>query len=80
MRSDKKILIWFRKIKSFFVHVKTTVFGIERLDLCLLNKTKSFGFKKVPGLFWRTRKNWFLVCIKKKSDLFCNKKIRFVQS
>ena len=43
---DKKILIWFRKIKSIFVHVKKIVFDKEKSDLCLLNKTKSFGLKK----------------------------------
>ena len=72
---DKKDLIWFRKIKSIFVHLKKKkVFGIEKSDLCLLNKTKSFGFKKISDLFLRTRKIgfWFVL---KKSDLFYNKKI-----
>ena len=40
----KKKLIWFRKIRYVFVHVKKIVFGMEKSDLCLLNKTKSFGF------------------------------------
>ena len=41
---NKKFLIWFRKIRSVFVRVKKKkVFGIEKSDLCLLNKTKSFG-------------------------------------
>ena len=85
----KKKLIWFRKIKFVFVYVKKKrkrkVFGIEKSDLCLLNKTKSFSLKKkyiyiyILDLFLRTRKNWFLVCIYiKKKDLFYNKKFRFV--
>ena len=54
---DKKIkinkkLIWFRKIRSVFVRVKKKkVFGIEKSDLCLLNKIKSFCFKKYQICF-----------------------------
>ena len=40
----KKFLIGFRKIRLVFVHVKKIVFGIEKSDLCLLNKIKSFSF------------------------------------
>ena len=45
---NKKFLIWFRKIRSVFVHVKKKkkAFGIEKSNLCLLNKTKPFGFEK----------------------------------
>ena len=72
-------MIWFRKIRSIFVHVKKIVFGIEKSDLCLLNKTKSFGLKKISYLFLRTRKIGFWFVLKKKSDLFHNKKkYRFV--
>ena len=36
---------------------KKKEFGLEKSDLCLLNKTKSFDFfKKIPDLFLRTRK------------------------
>ena len=36
------------------------VFGENNLDLCLLNKSKSFGLKKkLSNLFFRTKKNWF---------------------
>ena len=41
-----KNLIWLRKIRSVFVHVKNKVLGIENSDMYLLNKTKSFGLKK----------------------------------
>ena len=68
-------MIWFRKIRSIFVHVKKIVFGIEKLDTCSLNKTNSFGFfkKKISDLILRTRNIgfWFVL---KKSDLFYNKK------
>ena len=60
-------MIWFRKIRSVFVHVKKKeeeeVFGIEKLDLCLLNKTKSIGFKK----------KYIYIYIY--SDVCCDKKI-----
>ena len=69
----KKKRIWFRKIRFVFVCVEKIVFNKEKLDMCLLNKTNSFGFFliKKSDLFLRTRKNGFLVCIKK-SDLFCS--------
>ena len=53
---------------------------MEKSDLCLLNKTKSFGLKKISYLFLRTRKiGFWFVLKKKKSDLFHNKKkYRFV--
>ena len=40
--------MWFglEKLDLFFVYVKKIVFGIEKSDLCLLNKTKSFGLLK----------------------------------
>ena len=61
-----KNLIWFRKIRSIFVHVKKKVdFGIEKLDMCLLNQKKSFGFKKRSDLFLRTRKIGFCFVLKK---------------
>ena len=77
-----KNLIWLRKIRSVFVHVKKIVFGIENSDLYLLNKTKSFGLKKkrILDLFLRTRKIGFWFVLKKKSDFFYNKKFRFVES
>ena len=60
-----KNLIWFRKIRSIFVHVKKKVFGIKKSDLCLLNKTKSFGLKKKSDMFLRTRKIGFWFVLKK---------------
>ena len=60
-----KNLIWFRKIRSIFVHVKKKVFGIEKSDLYLLNKTKSFGLKKKSDMFLRTRKIGFWFVLKK---------------
>ena len=65
-----KNLIWLRKIRSVFVHVKKKVLGIENSDLYLLNKTKSFGLKKknIRSVF-ENQKNWFLVCIKKKNQI-----------
>ena len=50
--------------------------GLEKSDLCLLNKTKSFDFKKKYQIcFWELEKNWFLVCIKKKNQIcFLTKK------
>ena len=54
MCCDKKIffLIWLEKIRYVFVHVKKKNFGEKNLDMCLLNKTKSFGLKKkISDLF-----------------------------
>ena len=54
----KKKLIWFiKKIRFVLVCVKKKKkFGKEKSNLCLLNKTKSFGLK-ISDLFLRTRKN-----------------------
>ena len=49
---------------------KKVVFGDKNSDLCLLHKIKSFDLKKVSDLFLRTKKKWFLITEKKKSDLF----------
>ena len=54
---------------------KKIVLDKEKSDLCLLNKTKSFGFKKYQICFLKIKKNWFLVCIKKKNQIcFVTKK------
>ena len=76
---DRFFFIWFRKIRYVFVHVKKKNFGEKNLDMCLLNKTKSFGFKKknIRSVFEKL-KNWFLICIKKNQIHFITKKIRFV--
>ena len=50
MCCDKKKKKWFGlEIRYVFVYVKKKkiVFGKEKSDLCLLNKTKSFGLKKI---------------------------------
>ena len=50
--------MWFglEKLDLFFVYVKKIVFGIEKSDLCLLNKTKSFGLLKKEKLVFNLRK------------------------
>ena len=72
-----KNLIWLRKIRSVFVHVKKkkSFWRNKNSDLCLLNKTKSFGFfkKNIRSIF-ENQKNWFLVCIKKNQIRFITKK------
>ena len=42
-----------------FLCVEKIVFGIEKSNMCLLNKTKSFGFKKYQIYFLKQKKkNW----------------------
>ena len=50
--------MWFglEKLDLFFVYVKKIVFGIEKSDLCLLNKTKSFGLLKKKKLVFNLHK------------------------
>ena len=48
----KKIDLGLEKIRSvfilfYFLCIDKMVFGKEKSDLCLLNKTKSFGLKKI---------------------------------
>ena len=47
-----------QKIRYVFVYVKKKkiVFGKEKSDLCLLNKTKSFGLLKKKKLVFNLRK------------------------
>ena len=49
----KKFDFGLEKLDSFFVYVKKKKkkIGIEKSNLCLLNKTKSFGLKKKSDLF-----------------------------
>ena len=69
-----------KKIKSIFVYVKKIAFGKEKSNMCLLNKTMSFGFKNISDLFLRTKKIgiWFVL-----KNQFCfltkSKKFRFVE-
>ena len=42
----------------FFFLVEKIVFGEQNLDMCLLNKSKSFGFKKYQICFLKQKKNW----------------------
>ena len=68
--SCNKKNFWFglKKSRYVFVYVKKIVFGKEKSNLCLLNKTKSFGLK-ISDLFLKTRKIGFWIeC--KKSDMF----------
>ena len=52
----------------FFFFVEKIVFGEQNLDMCLLNKSKSFGFKKYQICFLKQKKKiGFLV--KEKLDL-----------
>ena len=39
-----------------FLCVEKIVFGIEKSNMCLLNKTKSFGFKKYQIYFLELKK------------------------
>ena len=68
-------MIWFRKIRFVFVHVKKKKkIGIEKSDMCLLNKTKSFGLKKKKSdMFLRTRKIGFWFVLKKNQIYFVTK-------
>ena len=56
----------------FFFLVEKIVFGEQNLDMCLLNKSKSFGFKKYQICFLKLKKIGFLV--KEKLDLPYDKK------
>ena len=78
---DKKFDLVQKNQIYFCTCKKKKVFGIEKSDLYLLNKTKSFCFKKkILDFFLRTRKIGFgLFKKKKKSNLFYNKKVRFVE-
>ena len=49
---------------------KKKVFGKEKLNLCLLNKKKSFGFFLKSNLFLRTRKIDFWFVLKKKNQIY----------
>ena len=60
-----------------FLCVEKIVFGIEKSNMCLLNKTKSFGFKKYQIcflelkklVFWLNKNLIHLMKKKKKKDL-----------
>ena len=48
----KKMIFWLEKSDKFFVYVKKKkILEKKNSDLCLLNKTKSFGFKKISDMF-----------------------------
>ena len=68
-------MIWFRKIRSVFVQVKKKVFGIEKSDLCLLNKKKSFSFKNIRFVFGKLKKLVLNLYVKK-LDFFSKEKFQ----
>ena len=57
-----------------FLCVEKIVFGIEKSNMCLLNKTKSFGFKKYQIYFGELEKK-NLDCIKKNHIRFITKNL-----
>ena len=40
---------------------KNLVFGDKNSDMCLLHKIKSFNLKNIRSVFFRTKKNVFLI-------------------
>ena len=60
------MIFWLEKSDKFFVYVKKKKFLEKKnLDLCLLNKTKSFGFKKNQIYFQKTTKLVLNLYVKK---------------
>ena len=61
----KKIYFGLERNQICFWCVEKIAFGQKNSNMCLLNKTKSFGFKKYQIYFLRTKKKK-IVCVKKK--------------